>query len=189
MQSTSLCRPVPCLLQGVQYMLHSTACVHDHTALCCLVSTSQCGHAVCSCAVLLHAADQHHHADTAPWAQTRLAPGLVSALVQFANFERRQGQLAAAKALYEAFIEQEAAKSDSATHAFAVVQYAAFLQQSAHDIPAAQAAFAAALAKRTNAKALWEVGSHTCSALAARHAWAPCPRVCHYRQSLLVSCM
>ena len=38
--------------------------------------------------------------------QTKLAVGLVSALVQHANFERRQGQMEAAKALYEAFITQ-----------------------------------------------------------------------------------
>ena len=52
---------------------------------------------------------------------------------------------------------QEGAKDDSVTYAFGVVQYSAFLQQAAGDLAGAQAAFAAALGKRTNGKALWEV--------------------------------
>ena len=94
--------------------------------------------------------------------QGKLAPGLLSATVQHANFERRQGQLAAAKAVYEAVIEAEGAKEEAATHVFAVIQYAAFLQQAVGDGSAARLVYEAALAKRTTAKALWEVRPCQC---------------------------
>ena len=100
-----------------------------------------------------------HALSWALWVQGKLAPGLLSAMVRHANFERRQGQQAAAKAVFEGVIEAEAGKDgkDGATHAFAVIQYAAFLQQAMGDSSAARLVYEAALAKRTSAKSLWEV--------------------------------
>ena len=101
-----------------------------------------------------------------PQLQGKLAAGLLSAMVQHANFERRQGQLAAAKAVFEGVIEAEAGKAEAASHVFAVIQYAAFLQQAVGDSSAARLIYEAALAKRTSAKSLWEVccSTSTCQA-------------------------
>ena len=108
--------------------------------------------------------------------QGKLAPGLLSAMVRHANFERRQGQLAAAKAVFEGVIEAEAGKDskDSATHAFAVIQYAAFLQQAMGDSSAARLAYEAALAKQTSAKSLWEVRLPSHQLPSELLQWQPC---------------
>ena len=113
-----------------------------------------------------------------------LAPGLVQCTVQRANFERRQGDTAAACAVYEealaaaaaelAAAQQaqqqggggggggaaEKAKAKAASYAFLVVQYAHFLHAVLGEAQRAQQAYADALARAPQCKALWEGAVH-----------------------------
>ncbi|EIE26590.1 hypothetical protein COCSUDRAFT_59113 [Coccomyxa subellipsoidea C-169] len=93
---------------------------------------------------------------------SKLAPGLVSAVLACANFERRQGVKAAACRIFDDAVAAAAEKGPQGekTYAFLVVSHAHFLMQSYKDIDAARAAFAAALQKAPGSITLWEGAIH-----------------------------
>ncbi|CAL8466906.1 g6442 [Coccomyxa elongata] len=93
---------------------------------------------------------------------SRLAPGLISAVLAFANFERRQGNKAAACKIYDDAVAAAADKGSSSekTYAFLVVSYAHFLVQSFKDVDAARSLYASALQQAPGSLSLWEGAIH-----------------------------
>ena len=91
-----------------------------------------------------------------------LAPGLITAVVQYANFERRQGNNQAARSAYEDFLAADGAKEGgpSAAGHFLAVQYAHFLHAVLADTSAARGVLMAALEKAPGSKLLWEGAIH-----------------------------
>lgn len=92
--------------------------------------------------------------------QTLLAPRLIPMIVQYANFERRQGNLEAACGIYEECIQEELAKETSETCVFLTIQYAHFLGHVVKDHARARAAIDKALAQKAALKPLWEGAIH-----------------------------
>lgn len=92
--------------------------------------------------------------------QTNLAPRMVAMIVQFANFERRQGNMDAACLIYNECIDEELAKESSETCGFLCVQYAHFLSQVAKDHVRGREVLDKALASKPNLKVLWEGAIH-----------------------------
>ena len=90
----------------------------------------------------------------------RLAPTLLQATVQFANFERRQRSKAAACAAFDKFLDREAAKADSNNYVFMVLQYMHALQWGFSDLAKAREVYNAALKKKGNSLTLWEGVTH-----------------------------
>ena len=102
------------------------------------------------------------------WAlQGKLAPGLISAVLQRANFERRQGARDAACSVFNEALEKQSSAPDADTYPFLVLQYAAFLVSAFQDAAAARAVYTAALAAHPSVRRLWEVSAHLCPADAA----------------------
>ena len=85
----------------------------------------------------------------------RLSPTLISGAVQHANFERRQGDKAAACSVYDKFLEREGVKGN-ATYAFVVIQYINALQWGFKDVVTAREVYNAALKKAADSLTLWE---------------------------------
>lgn len=92
--------------------------------------------------------------------QTTLAPRLISMIVQYVNFERRQGKLDAACTIYEECIQEELAKETSETCVFLTIQYAHFLGQVVKDHVRGRQVLDKALAQKAVLKALWEGAIH-----------------------------
>jgi len=87
----------------------------------------------------------------------RVTPGLLEAILQFANFERRQCSMDAAAKIYTDSIT---AATDSATKAFLAVHHAQFLQVTGQDPAKVRAAFEAGIAAVPTDKHLWMVYIH-----------------------------
>ncbi|GMH37035.1 hypothetical protein BSKO_04908 [Bryopsis sp. KO-2023] len=111
-----------------------------------------------------HFDERHGNAESArkrfKHVQTTLAPRMVSMIVQFVNFERRQGNLEAACSIYSECIEEELAKESSETCAFLCIQYAHFLSQVVADHRRGREVLDKALAAKPASKALWEGAIH-----------------------------
>lgn len=111
-----------------------------------------------------HFEERHDNAEKARQhfvhVQTTLAPRLISMIIQFANFERRQGNLEAACAIYEECIQEELSKDTSESCAFLTIQYAHFLNQVVGDYKRGRAIIDKALGHKPNLKALWEGAIH-----------------------------
>ena len=125
-----------------------------------------------------------------------LAPGLIAAVVQYANFERRQQNKEAACGAFEAALK-EARGNEGAEQSFAflTIQYAKFLQQAFNDEDAARWLYAEGLESNPQSKALWEGAIHleeqSHDAAAVQRAFelykragegitgAPCPEYVH----------
>lgn len=90
--------------------------------------------------------------------QGKLAPDLLAAIVQQANFERRQGQREAACSAFSSALEKHSKEPASDSYPFLVLQYAAFLLQAFADAAEARVVYSAALASHPGIRRLWEVG-------------------------------
>lgn len=106
-----------------------------------------------------HFHERHGHMDMAralfKLVTDRLSPALISGAVQHANFERRQGNKAAACSVYDKFLQREAGKG-TATYAFMVIQYINALQWGFEDSAKAREVYSAAIKKAPDSLTLWE---------------------------------
>eukprot|EP00246_Nothoceros_aenigmaticus_P007867 TRINITY_DN2206_c0_g2_i2.p1 TRINITY_DN2206_c0_g2~~TRINITY_DN2206_c0_g2_i2.p1 ORF type:complete len:724 (+),score=173.25 TRINITY_DN2206_c0_g2_i2:90-2261(+) len=91
---------------------------------------------------------------------SELSPGLLEAIVKYANLEHRQGNLEAACQIYESSIDVEKAKEESRSLPLLVIQYVRFLDQVAGKTEKAREVLAAALEHTPGSKVLWEAAIH-----------------------------
>lgn len=82
-----------------------------------------------------------------------VAPNLVEALLRYCNFERRQGELEAAKQWYQRGIELHTAQPDVFGHI--ATSYAMFLLKSVGDVDLARTAFEEAVKTKSTSLPLW----------------------------------
>ena len=94
--------------------------------------------------------------DTYKHVVSELSPGLLSAIMAAANFERRQGDRVAACSFYEDIIQDDKTKQDPQTYAFVSMQYAYFLHKQYNALESLRAVYREALVRCPDIKALWE---------------------------------
>eukprot|EP00898_Chlorokybus_atmophyticus_P005951 jgi/Chlat1/6357/Chrsp44S05821 len=104
--------------------------------------------------------EQHGNIDVARQHYAHLlsmvAPGLLKAIVASANMERRQGDMPAARRVYEAALDGEQSKEDSKLLPLLCVQYMRFLDQAISDVDRAREIYTLALEKASSSRLVWE---------------------------------
>jgi len=91
-----------------------------------------------------------------------VAPGLLRATVEHANMERRAGEPARAKAVYEAAMAVERSKESGTSKVYGclVNQYAAFLDEALGEEESARAVYDEAIAAAPGNPLVWEGAVH-----------------------------